>query len=235
MTAGAKSGRPGHSRIVVAATSFADASSGVRLASLLSARIEADLQGVFIEEEETVGLFRSPSTRIVSATGALLALPSSAELRAALKRDALAFEREIARIAQTHARSWSFRILQGRLFAHIGELLQARDILLLGQRPLHRLGGPVVRLGRSGRPDIAADLAADLRIPLVEIAVADGEAVQPSVTLDEAFALIGRTSATAIVADTLAGPVRTPEEIEALLDAARCPVILVSAPASNGG
>jgi len=233
MTAGAESARQGHGRIIVAATSFADASSGVHLASLLSARIEADLQGIFIEEEETVGLFRGPSARIVSATGALLALPSSEELRAALKRDALAFEREIARIAQTHARSWSFRTLQGRLIARLGDVLQTRDILLLGHRPLHRLRGPVIRLGPSGRPDIAADLAADLRVPLVDIAGAG--AAQPAMTLDETLALIGRTSAAAVVADTVSGPVRTPEQIEALLGAARCPVILLGTPPSDGG
>lgn len=229
-----KSGRSGRGRIVVAASSFADASSGVDLAALLSARIEADIQGVFVEEESDV-LFRSPAARIVSANGALLVPPSPDEMRAAVKRDALAFEREIARIARSHARSWSFRTLQGRLFAHLGDVLQAHDILLLGHRPLYRLRGPVIRLGQSDHLDIAAGLAADLGVSLMDIAIPDRDTKQAARTLDEALALIGRTSATAIVADIVSGPVHTPEQIEALLDTARCPVVLVGAPGSNGG
>jgi hypothetical protein len=229
MTAGRPPEPRTHSRIVVAASSFADASSGVRLAALLSARIEADLQGVFIEGE-TGDLFRSPAARIVSTTGALLALPSPEEMRATLKREAHAFESEIARIAQSHARPWSFRTIQGRLFGRLDDLLQARDILLLGHRPLLRLRGPVVRLGKTGHPDIAAGLAADLGVPLVTVPVTDDRTEQ-----EETLEMIGRTSATAIVIDTEAGPLRTPEQIEALLEAARCPVILVGAPLSGGG
>lgn len=229
MNAGRANGKDGQSRIVVAASSFADASAGVRLAALLSARIEADIQGVFIEEETV--LVQSPAARIVSAAGTLLALPSPEELRAAWQRDALAFEREIARIAQIHARSWSFRRLQGRLFGGLGELLRARDILLLGHRPLLRIRGPVIRLGPSNHLDIAAGLAADLGVPLMDIAVSDAAGKK----LDDALALIGRTSATAIVADTVSRAVSTPEEIEALLDAARCPVVLVGVPGSTAG
>lgn len=231
MSAGRAMDQPARSRIVVAASSFADASPGVRLAALLSARIEADIEGIFVEEEATV-LFRSPAARIVSATGTLIALPSPEDLHAALQRDALAFESEIAHIAQVHARPWSFRRLQGRLSGRLDELLHARDILLLGHRPLHRIRGPVIRLGPSNRLDIAAGLAADLGVPLMDIAVPGSDAKRQA--LDEALALIGRTSATAIVADTVSGPVRAPQEIEALLDAARCPVVLVGAPASGG-
>lgn len=226
------SGTHPKTRIVVAASCFADASSGVRLAALLSSRIEAEVEGVFVEEEEQAGLFHNPAARLVTPGGEQVAAPSPEELRAALKRDALAFEREIARIALEHARHWSFRTLRGRLLASIGELLQAHDILLLGHRPLLTMRGPVIRLGATGRPDIAAGLAADLGAPIVDIAIAAPMTVG---SLAETLALVGRTSASAIVIDTASGPFRTPGEINDLLDAARCPVILVGAPASDGG
>ncbi|GAB4356412.1 MAG: hypothetical protein Kow0026_16180 [Oricola sp.] len=234
MTGDEKSARPERGRIVIAASSFADASSGVRLAALLSSRIEAEIQGVFVEEESSI-LFRSPAARIVSTTGALLDLPSPDEMRAALKRDALAFEGEIARLAREHARSWSFRTVQGRLLAHLGEVLRASDILLLGHRALYRLRGPVIRLGRGPRMEIAASLAADLGVSVMDIDLPDVGGNGQAGAFAEILSLVGHTSATAIVADIVSGPVRTPEQIEALLEAARCPVILVGDSGSGGG
>lgn len=238
------SGTQPKTRIVVAASCFADASSGIRLASLLSSRIEADVEGVFVEEEEQAGLFHNPAARIVTTSGERIPAPSPEELRAALKRDALAFEREIARVALEHARKWSFRTLRGRLLPSIGALLHAHDILLLGHRPLLKMRGPVIRLGATNRPDIAAGLAADLGAPIVDIAIAAPETASGDtrgsdtitvVSVAEALAFISRTNASAIVVDTALGPFRLPNEINDLLDSARCPVVLVGAPASDGG
>ena len=238
MNAARNAGTHPRARITIAASSFADASAGVRLAALLSSRLEADLQGIFIEEEEQIALFGSPAARIVTAAGANLALPSPQELHAALKRDALAFEREIARVAARHARSWSFRTLQGRLVAQLGKLLGTTDIVLLGQRPLHRLRGPVIRLDGGSRPTIAANLAADLGAPLIDVVVAApgtkaNDKALTAASTEAALNLIGRTSASAIVVDTRSGPFRTPEQIRDLLEVARCPVILVGTPASG--
>ncbi|MHC0053070.1 hypothetical protein [Actibacterium sp. D379-3] len=126
-------------RVILGATSFADADSAIAVAVALAHDSESELVGLLIEEETILAC--------AAGRGALAggAVPLSVErMLAAYRRDALAFQARIAEAAQGRALRWSFTQRRGRVLPLLSELAGQGDLVLLGHRRAPFQAGAVV-------------------------------------------------------------------------------------------
>ena len=103
---------------------------------------------------------------------------------------------------------------------------QSWDWLLIGHLPSGRHSGKVVGIAHEdGGPDGVADLtgalAQSLRTP--------AELIPDTTPEADILLRVGRLHAAAVVIDAATGPFRTAGQIRALLDVARCPVLVLGA------
>lgn len=118
-------------------------------AARLAARLDAELAGLFVEDEDLIALAALPCTRFVD--------PSSASLRRANPGE---MEREL-RVASTRARTaledvarrehvrWSFRTVRGRASTRLLEAAGEADLVLIGRSRWAR--GSARRAGSTAR------------------------------------------------------------------------------------
>lgn len=224
-------------RVLVGAGSFADAAAALRIAARLAENMMADLGGLLIEDTALTEAYRLPNQRVISASGAIYMAPSPTQVRSLLSADAQAFRKMLADIASHPSTQWVFEQQSGDLVECSINVGQAWDVVIVGHRDMHPLRGDVIFLGTppsngDGAFDLAGTLAQKLDTKLVVFAVGDG-AVSHSAngfrfdTLEAALAQLTRTNAQAVVIDLARGPVRTRADLRALMDVARCPVVVL--------
>uniref|UniRef100_UPI002FDE6648 hypothetical protein n=1 Tax=Pararhodobacter sp. TaxID=2127056 RepID=UPI002FDE6648 len=138
-------------------------------------------------------------------------------LSAAYAADARAFSTRLSLIASRARLTWEFRTDQGMSAELACHLRQPGDTLLLGYRRLLETGGPVVALCHGDDQQtltLAAALARALRRPALAL---------PVEALDEPGRIDALSATALIVAPALA---RQPARLSALIEAARCPVLV---------
>ncbi|MFY0691673.1 MAG: hypothetical protein JXR14_07095 [Paracoccaceae bacterium] len=210
-------------RLVIAASSFADAEAAlpliVPLLDLMPARLAGLLAG-----ERIADLAVTAKQQIVSSRGALLSIPSQERAHGLSQGDARAFERALASAAASHATSWRFATETGELTGTVCASVTKEDVVVLGHRPILRQRGRVLLIGTgTDARDVAQALARAQSTVVDEMQPAEGEATQ------DILAKVDRSHAATVVADFSAGPLRTREELKRLLEAARCPVAILGA------
>lgn len=219
-------------RILIGAGSFADAEAALRLVERIADRLAAEMGGILVEETIAQELASRPGQRLVTAGGLLVAVPPPDQMRTLIESEARAFREHLARLAEARAARWSFQRRRGDLIGDLWDAAPGWDLLLVGYRTPARHGGPVVLVSPAGHRDgeaqtLAEELAAGLGTDTLTVAPArhatDGDA--EAALLDS----IARMRASAVVLDLSAGPLRTPEQVRHLLEAARCPVIALGA------
>lgn len=210
----------GAHRFLIVAGCFADAAPAIRLAALLAqARQPAGaLVGVLVRETTLEAAEGAP---LLSRPRMNRSLPPPAlsreALSAAYAADARAFSARLSLIATRARLPWAFRTDQGMSADLACQLRQPGDIVLLGYRRLLDTGGPVVALC----PDddhhtrsFASALARALHCRALSLPV---EAADRPAMIDE------MSASALIVAPVLA---HQPARLSALIEAARCPVLV---------
>ena len=200
-------------RVLLMAGCYADAAPSMALAVAAALRMGAALEGVLARDPRLEGAALFPLAR---GSGALR-VQSGERLRLAYAADARAFRVRLQQAATEASLRCGFRSDSGALPELALALRRPGDAVILGHRRFLALRGPVVLLadGESGGSGVAG-LAGDLARRLGTRA-----RVLPAGT---ALADIETLSATAIVLPQAAGI--TPVALAALVEAARCPVLL---------
>jgi hypothetical protein len=209
--------RPAPPRVLLLAGCYADAGPAIALAVPLAARMQAALEGVLALDpraEAAEGAALVTGRRGVGAT----LLLSREGLSLAYAADARAFRGRLERAAAALALRASFRVDTGALPDLALGLRRPGDAVVLGYRRFLPLRGPVIAL-EDGEDGPAAAIAADLARTLGLRA-----RVLPA---DTAPAALDPLPIAALV---LPHSVQSdPGRLAALIDAARCPVLLAPA------
>lgn len=134
-------------RILVALDSSVPASGGLDVASDLAYRLRAELQGLFVEDDELFRLAALPfTTQVNLSTGGRLPLETT-ELETQMAGLAAEAQRRLAAIAARNRIRWSFRTVRGRIAHEVATAAESVDLVIVegGNRraPAHaRLGLP---------------------------------------------------------------------------------------------
>lgn len=234
-------------RILIGAGSYADAQTAIHLAEQLAGMLPTEMGGVLIEDSLFVGMARLPGQRVITSNGTLLVAPSASQAQALIEGDARAFRQTLAKMAQTRALKWTFEQRRGDLIGSLCDAARGWDILLLGYRRLHRRHGRVVVIAPPVEPSpalnrLAVDLADALHTDILTLAVngrsdLPRETVQTTSTTnrieldndDGLLSCLNRINAAAVIVDMKAGPLHHQYQLRQLLNAARCPVVVLGA------
>ena len=209
-------------RVLLLAGCYADAGPAIGLAAALAQRMQAALEGVLALDPRAEAAEGATLVVAGRARGAVLALDRE-RLTLAYAADARAFRSRLDATAARLAIRWSFRTDTGALPDLALGLRQPGDAVVLGHRRFLPLRGPVLALEDSaeGAPESAADgpaarLAADLARAL-GLRARRLPADTPAAAL-EPLAISALVLPHSIQSD--------PARLAALIEAARCPVLL---------
>lgn len=145
----------GRRRILVALDTSAGARAALRRAADMARRMEAELAGLFVEDEDLLRLAGLPFAREFSGGGRRdLSLET---MERELAREAVQLERELEAAARSLEIPWSFRTARGRVFSELLAASSGHELMVLGMAgawPGHvRLGSTARRLlAESGCP-----------------------------------------------------------------------------------
>ncbi len=229
-------------RVLIGASSYADARAGLHLADAMADMLAESIGGLMLEEDYVAELIARPGQRVVSRRGQLIPAPSREELAALHDRDERAFRAALAAMCKARALHYSFERRQGELVAGLLKVAENWDMLVIGHGNGHlppSTKGRVVLIAPPGGASseaeaLAGRLAQGLRAHLVTGYPANGSAAPQAPdfrwqNLPELIHRIARLSADAVVLDLSAGPITSGETLRALVDAARCPVLVLGA------
>lgn len=209
-------------RILIGAVSFADAESALRLAEKMSAALTLDLGGLLIEDTDATG---SPRARLVTSTGVLVPGPTAEQAVMIARAEARAFRAALSRLAAARGVGWSFETRTGELVSGLIGESQGWDLLAIGYRQIRKPSGRIILIGTEGGGGGEADTVVDA------LAAAPGARVERLPWPDDGATLdrLSRSHAAAVVVDLSGGDVPTEDALRRLIDAARCPVLIVGA------
>ncbi|NDR58839.1 hypothetical protein [Aliiruegeria sabulilitoris] len=229
-------------RVLIAAGSYVDAAAAIRLAERIASGLIAELGGVLVDDEaiaETTGL---PVQRIVTSGGMLVQVPSRTRLAGLMQSDARAFRSGLSGVASACTVEWVFEHRRGELISGICEAARGWDLLLVGHRTGRRRAGRVVLVDNASSPsseatDLARGIAERLGTDVAMIAVngptaaTDEAATGPEIVGSERalLARLNRINAALVIVDLAEGPLRGREQLRHLIEASRCPVLVLNA------
>lgn len=213
----------GTRRFLIVAGCYADADPAIRLAEALaqarqSARMGA-LAGVMVRETVCEAVEGAPLlswNRLRPRSEAVVVTREG--LTAAYAADARAFSNRLSLTATRARLTWTFHTDQGATADVACRLRLPGDTLFLGVRRLLDTGGPVVALCQSDdfhTQTFAATLARTLNCRTLALPI-EGE---------DAPKQIDEMSVNALI--VAPGLIRQPARLSALIEAARCPVLVV--------
>lgn len=121
-------------RVVVALDESPRSLAALTTAGALAAELDAELAGLFVEDDNLRRLLDLPFAREFNLLSGEVRPLSPAELERTWQREAEAIERRLAEAAGRLRLRWSFRIARGSLSAEVGTVAQTHDLLVLGRR-----------------------------------------------------------------------------------------------------
>ncbi|WP_299649300.1 hypothetical protein [uncultured Tateyamaria sp.] len=224
-------------RILIGASSFADAAVALRLIERVMHDLRPRLSGMLVDETASLTVGAMATQRVISASGQVVLAPSPAQFNTLINADERAFRTALERLAHSVDASWTFQRDTGDLVERGLDSCAAVDILVFGHRSFHPVAGKIVTLTSSATSDgaalstarlLARHLKADLVEMVIDDRIADGAVPQTRfATLDAAFGRLARINAQAVFVDLANGPALSPEQLRHLLDVARCPVFVL--------
>lgn len=140
--------RPELRRILMAVDTAALSAASIACVVDLAARLEAELVGLFVEDDELLRSAALPVVRRVSfLTGAHEGL-DVARTERELRALAAAFERELAAAARRSNVRWSFRVVRGRVTSEVARAAADVDVVVVrrGGRPPSAVRASVLAL-----------------------------------------------------------------------------------------
>ncbi len=118
-------------RILIALDSSASTPNSVEVAAGLARRLRAELQGLFVEDDELLQLAALPfTTQVNLTTGGRQPLEPS-ELESQMARLAAAAQRQLATIAERDRVAWSFRTVRGRIAHEVASAAEGADLVIV--------------------------------------------------------------------------------------------------------
>lgn len=147
-------------RILVALDASAPSLAALELAAGLARRLDAELAGLFVEEEDLLRLAALPFARAYSAEAADLARIDPDAMNRALRVQAARARRALETVAARHRVAWSFRVARGSAATALIEA--ARDCDLIGLGKASAAMARRARLGGTARATLARGPCATL-------------------------------------------------------------------------
>ncbi len=152
-------------RILVALDASAHSLAAVEAAARLAEEVDAELEGLFIEDVSLIRLARLGLTREIDVLSARLRDLESRPLERQLRQQGARAHRQLKESAGERRLVWKFRRVRGRVIPELQEAAQAADLVILGVRGwspgrgpgstvralLQKPETPVMVLGRSSR------------------------------------------------------------------------------------
>lgn len=181
-------------RIVVGLDTNFMAREALALAARVAASVEANLCGVFVEDEDLLAMSCLPFAREISFSGEVRGLDERGMLRA-MQAQAETMRRILERTANDAHVPWSFNIARGRPFASLAATAGAQDTLIIRAHAANPrdLGRAVRAATRDARADVllaghgVAVSGAFAASPAVQQGVASS--IRPLAAIDEGSSL----------------------------------------------
>lgn len=127
---------PAHpARIILGATTLADATGTLALATALAVAREAEIHGLLVEDDEVMALVTAHAACILAPSGGPVGMVEPARLRAAFAREAARFERLLVEAAERAALRRSFSRERGRLGAALAAMARPGDLMVIPAGP----------------------------------------------------------------------------------------------------
>lgn len=240
----------GYSRILVGASTFVDAKIALTLVGRMARNLRVCLGGLLVDDTVSTAICGSPNQHIILANGELAQVPTLAQIKTLIRADARAFRASLSRIADAAGTTWTFEQTGGDLVQSSLNMAPAWDIVVLGYRNIHPVDGKIVLIS-TGQPSddrvvetwhwLCRDLSADRAVFMIHDSVRTDTEAAPKPpangtfefeTLDDAIGKLARMNARVVVLDMARGPIRDPETLRELIEAARCPVFVFGPPAA---
>src|SRR6516165_5238200 len=158
-------------RILVALDASTHSMAALAAAVQLAAAMEAELEGLFVEDINLLRLAGLPFAREVRHTASLEAL-DSLRMERALKAQAAQAREALAAAARRAQVQWSFRVVRGQVTQEVLAAAAKADLVTLGKQGRSR--SPGARLGSTA---LRVALDAPGALLLVEYGVPAGQPV----------------------------------------------------------
>ena len=202
-------------RILVALDASTHSLAALAAAVELAAAMEAELEGLFVEDVNLLRLAGLPFAREVRHTASLEALDSP-RMERALKAQATQAREALAAAAGRAQVHWSFRVVRGQVAQEVLEAASRADLVTLGKQGRSR--SPQARLGSTA---LRVALHAPGALLLVEHSVPGGQPVlvlydgsEGAERALDAAARVARMSGTHLIVLLLAGAPEAAKELE---------------------
>ncbi len=227
---GEANGEPAIRRILVALDASHHSLAALEAAAELAASLEAELQGLFVEDINLLRAAGSPVAREVQYPSATAVRLDLARMERALRAQATQARRAIAACCRQRRVKWSFRVVRGEVAPEVLAATTEADLLSLGKASRPLTGRTIrVHLGSTAR---AAATQAPRPVLLLQRNVGIGAPVvvtyDGSPTSQQALMIAARLAqkhggylSTLILADTPEDLARLKDEISSLLHGRR--------------
>lgn len=129
-------------RILVAVDASSHSLAAVRASVELAAALEAELEGLFVEDQDLHHLTRLPFAREVDSSSGESRRLRPEQVERHLEREAELVRRAMEREARHRRVRWSFRVSRGRVTARIREAASDVDLIIVGVRSRTPTSGP---------------------------------------------------------------------------------------------
>jgi nucleotide-binding universal stress UspA family protein len=127
-------------RILLAVDASPGSLTALEAAVDMAAKVEAELSGLFVEDEDLMRLAESPFARQILYPSAAQAATSRASLEREMKLQAQRARDTLAKAAQRAHIRWSFRSVKGKVTPQLLAAAEQGDVLLLLATQRMRLG-----------------------------------------------------------------------------------------------
>tara|TARA_R110000751_G_scaffold71441_5_gene144823 strand:- start:13178 stop:13930 length:753 start_codon:yes stop_codon:yes gene_type:complete len=244
--------QPRQWRIIVGATSFADANSAIALAVGLASELDGEINACLIEDEAVLAYAALPFARTIFPGGGKAEPVTLQAMQSAFRRDAEGFRKAIENAASLGAFRWTFQQKRGELRSLLPTGFGERDIVVIGRQRLPGRAGELYVLDDASQPAeslyaMALRTANRLKVPInvliwgKDAAAVDARQAWVEQTCSKSGVPIqcvcgtafDRTVLDAIAKNSpaammLSRSVADQLDLEQLLDIGRCPVLVVA-------
>jgi nucleotide-binding universal stress UspA family protein len=169
-------------RILIALDASSGSLAALEAAAFLAARLDAELLGLFVEDEELLALAALPFAAEVEVHSAVSRPLTSAGMEQRLRAQASRAAEALARAAGRHRLRWEFRVVRGAVTREVLAAVGDADFVALGG-----IGSRAARSGRLGETALEMILRGERPVLLLA----------PGGTLCEPIAVVYRDDAAA--------------------------------------
>lgn len=129
-------------RILLALDASPDSRAALDVVARLAALLEAELRGLYVEDQTLTSLPDVSLIREVDAVSGRIRQIRDAGLEGQLRAEATRAGRELARVGEQMGIRWSFRVSRGKVAAEVAAAARENDLVTVGVRSRRAGGGP---------------------------------------------------------------------------------------------